>query len=135
VEEGASVFWRCPGHAGVPLFVAASDDRYDVDAGTDNGVWESSGRFSNVGPRVEWRLRRGRPFAIIYRLRLSGDGGPEASLLGVETIGRRGAPGCLVAWIDGRLPDANALARARTDARAASFRCGRDEPEQHGEAL
>ena len=134
VEEGASVTWRCRGHAGIPLIVMVSDDRFDIDAGVDNRRWESPGRFSATGPRLEWRLRRGRPFAIIYRLRLTGGEQPESSVLGVETIGRRGSPGCVVAWIDGRLPDANALARARADERAAGFRCGRDEPEQHGQA-
>jgi hypothetical protein len=134
VEEGSSVTWRCRGHRGTPLIVMVSDDRFDIDAGVDNDVWESAGRFSATGPRLEWRLRGGRPFAIIYRLRLSGGELPDSSVLGVETIGRPGAPGCVVAWVDGRLANANALARARADARAAGFRCGRDEPEQHGEA-
>jgi len=132
VEEGASVTWRCRGHAGIPLIVMTSDDRYDVDAGEDNGEWESPGRFSFPGPRVEWRLRGGRAFAIVYRLRLSGGEAPPSSVLAVESIGRPGHPGCLVAMIDGRLPNANVLARARADARAARFRCGEDEHEQHG---
>ena len=134
IEEGASIVWRCPGLGRTPLIVATGDDRFDIDAGVDNDVWESPSRFSSPGPRVEWRLRGGRPFAIIYRMRLSGAEAPESSVLGVETIGRPGAPGCVVAWIDGRLPNANLLARARADARAASFRCGRDTAEQHGPA-
>jgi len=134
VEEGSSVTWRCRGHAGIPLIVTVSDDRFDIDAGEDNGEWESPGRFSATGPRVEWRMRRGRPFAIIYRLRLTGGEQRESSVLGVESIGRPGHPGCLVAWVDGRLPNANAIARARADARAATFRCGIDEQEQHGAA-
>ncbi|HYG30478.1 MAG TPA: hypothetical protein VD887_09705 [Allosphingosinicella sp.] len=133
-EEGSSTTWRCRGHAGVPLIVMSGDDRYDIDAGEDNGEWESPGRFSAPGPRVEWRLRSGRPFAIIYRLVLSGNEMPNSSVLAVESIGRPGRAGCLVAMIDGRLPNANVLARARADARAASFRCGEDEHEQHGAA-
>ncbi|MEA3018098.1 MAG: hypothetical protein QOI38_2820 [Sphingomonadales bacterium] len=133
-EEGSSTTWRCRGHAGVPLIVMAGDDRYDIDAGEDNGEWEAPGRFSTPGPRVEWRLRGGRAFAIIYRLLLSGDNLPNSSVLAVESIGRPGHAGCLVAMIDGRLPNANALARARADARAASFRCGEDEHELHGPA-
>ena len=134
VEEGGSTVWRCRGHAGVALFVLTGDDRTDIDAGEDNGEWEAPGRFSVPGPRIEWRLRRGRPFAIVYRLLLSGDGLPNTSLLAVESIGRPGRAGCLVAMIDGALPNANALARARADARAAAFRCGEDEHEQHGAA-
>lgn len=132
--DGGSVTFRCRGHRGIALIVMAGDDRFDIDAGEDNGEWESPGRFSSPGPRVEWRLRGGRPFAIIYRLRLSGEQAPESSVLGVESIGRPGRAGCLVAWIDGRLPNANAIARARADARAATFRCGEDETEQHGSA-
>ena len=132
-EEGASVTWRCTGRPAIPIIVHGSDERYDIDAGADNGVWESAGRFNSPGPRIEWRMRGRRPFAIIYRLSLSGLDEPASSMLGVETIGGRHARGCVVAWIDGRLPNANALARARADARAASFRCGRDRPEQHGD--
>lgn len=131
-EESGSATWRCRGHAGIPLFVLAGDDRYDIDAGENNGEWEAPGRFSLPGPRIEWRMRRGRPFAIIYRLLLSGNDLPNSSVLAVESIGRPGRAGCLVAMIDGGLPNANALARARADARAASFRCGEDEQEQHG---
>lgn len=132
IEEGASVTWRCPGHQGIPLIVHSSDDRFDIDAGADNGVWESSSRFSSPGARVEWRLRGGRPFAIIYRLVLTGGEAPASSVLAVETIGGRHSRGCVVAWIDGQLPTANALAHARADALAGRFRCGRDSPEQHG---
>jgi hypothetical protein len=134
-EEGSSRTWRCRGHAGVPLIVMLGDDRYDIDAGEDNGEWESPGRFSLPGPRVEWRLRGGRPFAIIYRLLLSGGEQPNSSVLAVESIGRAGHAGCLVAMIDGALPNANALARARADARAEAFRCGEDEHELHGAVL
>jgi hypothetical protein len=132
VEEGGSVVWRCPGYAGVPLIVMSGDDRFDVDAGVDNGVWESPGRFSAPPTRVEWRVRARRPFAIIYRLSLSGHQEPTTSVLVVETIGRVGAPGCVIAWIAGSTPNANAVARARADARAARFRCGRDQAEMLG---
>jgi D-aminopeptidase len=128
VEEGASVIWRCAGYRGVPLFVLSGDDRFDVDAGIDNNVWESPGRFSAPPARVEWRLREGRPFAIIYRLSLSGYQEPTTTVLAVETIGRAGAPGCVIAWVPGSMPNANAAARAHADGRAAGFRCGRDEP-------
>lgn len=133
-DEGSSSTWRCRGYAGIPLIVMSGDDRVDIDAGEDNGEWEAPGRFSVPGPRVEWRLRGGRSFAVIYRLLLSGSDLPRSSLLAVESIGRPGHAGCLVAMIDGRLPNANALARARADARAASFRCGEDEHEVHGAA-
>ena len=123
VEEGAGASWRCPGRSGIALFVNTGDSRFDVDAGIDNQQWESLTPFNRPGPQVEWRIRRGRPFAIIYRLLWDdGDGGRGSSLI-VETIGRRDAPGCEVARIDGATPNANEAARARADAIAPNFRC------------
>jgi hypothetical protein len=123
VPEGESVRRRCPGLGAIPLFVNAGDGRFDVDAGVDNGQWESHGGFNEIGPRIEWRRRNGRAFAIIYRLRLTGADQPPGSSLIVETIGRRGAPGCQIAVVDGSLPDANARARAIADRRAPTHRC------------
>ena len=61
VEEGAGASWRCPGRNGISLFVMTGDARFDVDAGIDNGQWESLMPFNRPGPQVEWRLRGGRP--------------------------------------------------------------------------
>jgi hypothetical protein len=126
IEEGESVRWRCPGHAGIPLLVSAGDGRFDVDAGVTNDAWESLSQFNNPGPRVEWRLRGRRPIAIIYRLSSSSPEIAAYSRIAVATIGRAGRPGCVIAWIDGALPDSNARARAVADRRAERFRCGVD---------
>ncbi|HEV2815615.1 MAG TPA: hypothetical protein VGW40_00115 [Allosphingosinicella sp.] len=123
IPEGESVRWRCPGLGAIALFVNAGDGRYDVDAGLDNGEWESLGGFNEPGPRVEWRLAGRRPSAIIYRLRLTSPEQPPGSTLIVETIGRGGAPGCQIATVDGALADANARARAIADRRARTHRC------------
>ena len=133
IEEGDSVRWRCPGHAGIPLFVSAGDGRYDVDAGVDNEEWESLGGFHTLGPRVEWRLYRGRPIAIIFRYVQSGPDQPPGTRLAVESIGRAGRRGCLIAMIDGAWPNANAVARERADRRALGFRCGVDTPQRGAE--
>jgi len=123
IPEGESVRRRCPGLGAIPLFVNAGDGRFDVDAGVDNGEWESIGGFNEIGPRIEWRRAGGRPFAIIYRLRLTSPEQPPGSTLIVETIGRRAAPGCQIATVDGALPDANVRARAIADRRARTHRC------------
>jgi hypothetical protein len=123
IPEGESVRRRCPGLGAIPLFVNAGDGRFDVDAGIDNDQWESLGAFNEIGPRIEWRLAARRPFAIIYRLRLTSAEQPPGSTLIVETIGRRGSPGCQIATVDGALPDANARARAIADRRARTHRC------------
>ncbi len=131
-EEGAGAEWQCPGIRGVPLMVAIGDERFDIDAGVFNEDFETTSPFNSPGPRVEWRLRGAQPFAIIYRLRMANDGQPERSVLGVETIGRRGQPGCVVAWIAGSVPNANATARQQADQRAGGFRCGVDRAARIG---
>ncbi|HTU13462.1 MAG TPA: hypothetical protein VMG08_21410 [Allosphingosinicella sp.] len=115
---------RCR-RGGVTLFINEDDGRFDIDAGVDNGEWESAGPLNELGPQLEWRSEAGRPFALIYRYSI-----PEAvaggrSMLAVESIGRPGRPGCLVALIPAT-PTANARARTIADTRARTFRCGRD---------
>ena len=124
--EGDWVNRRCPGRGGITLFVSEDDARFDVDAGVDNGEWESATPLNELGPQVEWRIDGGRAFAIIYRYNI-----PEAmaggrSMLAVERIGTRTRPGCLVALITAT-PAANARARQIADSRARTFRCGRDQ--------
>jgi hypothetical protein len=119
----ASASWRCEGLAGIPLFIQNGDDRYDVDAGRpDNDEFWSDG-FDYPGKTVEWRLRRGKPFAIIYRLDSANPESPKWSRLIVESIGRA-SPGCRVASINGRARDANAQARRAADGiLGGSVRC------------
>jgi hypothetical protein len=111
-EEWAS--WRCSGYRGIPLFVQNGDERYDVDAGSEDVADLFAPKFDYPGSTVEWRLNRGKPFAIIYRLASASRDEPKSSRLIVETIGGR-SPGCRIASIDGSLPDANALARRAAD--------------------
>ena len=129
-EEGESRRWRCPGRGDIPVFVSTGDGRFDVDAGSGEGEWESIEPFNDIGPRVEWRLRSGVPFAIIFRLSSADPDHPGGALF-VETIGGAGAAPCLVARIDAGRRNANAFARAVADRRAAGFRCGVDSPERH----
>ena len=114
VPEPASGRWRCKGYAGIPLFVQDGDDRYDVDAGREDNDQLWSQTFDYPGKTVEWRLNRGKPFAIIYRLDSANPEQPKWSRLMVETIGR-GSPGCRVASIDARSRSANEQARKAAD--------------------
>ena len=125
VEEGESISWLCPGFGTFPVYVNAGDGRFDVDAGIDDGAFDTIPQFNAPGPLVEWRLRDRAPFAIIYRLRevaLEARG----STLFVETIGTAGVPGCTVATVAGDVPNANRVARDLADALAEDFRCGVD---------
>lgn len=121
--------WRCPGLGDVPLFVAASDGRFDVDAGVQRQGGEGPLTAGAAPTRIEWRLRAGVPIAIIYRLAAVG---PSASILMIKTVGRQERPGCLIGRIDGGAPDANAHARRIADAHAADVRCKGGEPDTGG---
>jgi hypothetical protein len=108
--------WRCGGYGGTLLFVQNGDDRYDLDAGApdEDTLWADT--FDYPGDTVEWRLKSGVPFAIVYRLRSTNPDVPASSSLIVETIGKDGNGGCRVAKIDGAAEQANALARQAADA-------------------
>jgi hypothetical protein len=131
VEEGESATWTCPGLGARPVHVSAGDGRFDVDVGRDDGNFETAGPFSTLGPRIEWRLRGGRPVAIVYRLALATEEQPIPSMLAVKAVAADGRSGCLVALVRGDLPDANARARRIADM-ARSFRCGVEETRRIG---
>lgn len=121
VPEWAS--WRCRGYAGIPLFVQNGDERYDVDAGREDEADQFALAFDSPGSTVEWRLNRGKPFAVIYRLNSANPDLPKTSRLIVETIGRSSA-GCRIASIDAAAADSNARARRAADAiLTGSARC------------
>jgi hypothetical protein len=132
VTEGDSISWRCPGRDGIALFVNVGDGRFELDAGVADDDWSSIPPFNQIGNAVEWRLRGGRPFAVIYRLTSVDPAIDPNSMLIVETIGARGRPGCEVARVNALRADANARARDEADLRAAAFRCGRDRPSEIG---
>lgn len=124
--EGEWANRRCPGRNGIILYVDEDDNRIDIDAGVHNDTWESTAAMSDIGPQVEWRIDGGRPFAIIYRYNIPEAAAGGRSMLAVESIGRPGRPGCMVALIAGDAAG-NARARQIADTRARGFRCGRDQ--------
>ena len=128
--EAGTTEQRCPGYGGVALFVSEGDLRTDVDAGVPNGSWDTPAGFKSVGKTVEWRLRDGRPFPAIVRYEVEGTGGTVAerqSDLAVVTVGREGAPGCLVGYVPADAePDQNTAARRLADRDAEGHDCDAD---------
>ncbi len=128
--EAGTTEQRCPGYGGVALFVSEGDLRTDVDAGVPNGSWDTPAGFNSVGITVEWRLRDGQPFAAIVRYEVEGAGGTAAerrSDLAVITVGREGAPGCLVDYVPADAqPDQNTAARRLADRDAEGYDCDAD---------
>ena len=131
--EGSWIEFRCEGLQDIPLFVSEGDGRFDVDAGIKNGDFATIGAFNELGDTIEWRLRDGKPFAVIFRYSDVTMGSGDRSVLAVETIGRDGVPGCRVAQIDGSTSRANRRAREIADTEAINFDCGK-EPRYIGDA-
>lgn len=74
-EETGGVSQRCPGTGGYALLVHDYDARMTVDVVTPNGGTHRlryssviSSAFSSLGPRAEWRMRDGKPVALIVRV-------------------------------------------------------------------
>lgn len=130
-EEGGGVELRCPGYKDIPLFVSEGDLRFDIDVGVPNNKWTSQSAFNTLGEKVEWRLRNGRPFAVIIRYYLddgSGTGTRLPSVLAVLTVGGEGSPGCLVGWVPANAkPSQNEAARQLADQQAEGFDCSMAE--------
>lgn len=124
-EEGGGASLRCDGYEGVDLFVTEGDLRFDVDAGVPNDTFSTQPGFNTLGERVEWRLRDGKPFAIVLRYNTSGPDGDQARTdLAVISVGRPGAPGCLVGWVPADAsPSQNEAARTMADRDAAAGTC------------
>lgn len=132
--------WRCQGYGGIPVHVAAGDQRIYVSFGR-NAKREPAARqtltsFNGEGDRIEWRGDRGadgkiRPFAVImpWSTTVSGDDEPVRGRVLVVT---RLGPGavCHVGYVDAMAnDDADVLARKIADEAARTFKCGSDKPQ------
>src|SRR5262245_21764475 len=70
-DEGEGGEWSCPGIANYDVHVWEGDLRTYVGFGkkapAQCASMQTFGAFNSLGPRVEWRLRDGKPFATILR--------------------------------------------------------------------
>jgi hypothetical protein len=117
-EVDVDASWHCAGFAGTTIFVTEGDLRFDVSAGSNRSEDLCSGSpncgFNYPPETIEWRLRDGQPFAIIYRLKYTiAETDRTSSRLIMETVGGNA---CRIASLDANLPDANLTARAAADA-------------------
>jgi hypothetical protein len=134
-DEGEGGEWSCPGIEDYDVRVWEGDLRSYVGFGqtapAQCASMQTFGAFSSLGPRVEWRIRDGKPFATILRwftTQNTNGGTPvKQNWLVVTKLGDKDA--CHIAYIDARYAEANEVARQRADEMAAGFDCGRDMPE------
>jgi len=74
-----SYIGECKGVGGFKIVLMEGDLRQSIDIVTPSGkrlplgFWHIFGAFSSVGDKAEWRLKAGRPVALIVRLNVSED--------------------------------------------------------------
>jgi len=117
-ELGASAY--CTGYKGYPVHFSEGDLRQMVQfghVGNLRGHWESFSQFNRINDTIEWRLKDGKPYAVILRWFIENsdeDGQYTKELARANT-------------------DANVMAQKLADDMAERFRCGEDKPKFHGE--
>jgi hypothetical protein len=123
--------WECPGHKGLKILVSDMDERSYVGFGARPAETcafsRTFDRFNTALSPVEWRLRNGKPFAVIQRWRVTTDeeGGTATWLVVTKLTGNEACP---VHYVAGSYPNANAQAREAADDLAAGgdFNCATD---------
>lgn len=123
--------WKCAGFGGNDIVVSVDDDRSFVGFGPkpkDSCAYRKTfSRFNEALSPVEWRLKDGKPVAVIERWRVVKDEeGNTVTWLVVTAL--RGDEACPVHYVAGSYPDANAQARRAADALVPGFVCDSDTP-------
>ncbi|QIG48063.1 hypothetical protein G5V57_10205 [Nordella sp. HKS 07] len=132
-DEGGE--WRCRGIRDYDVRVWEGDLRSFVGFGRQApaqcAAMQTFGAFNSLGPRVEWRMRDGKPFATILRwfTESSADDGAPVKQNWLVVTKLDGADACHIAYVDTKYTDANEVARQRADERAQTFDCAKDMPE------
>ncbi len=130
-SEGGGARLACRGYRGIDVAVTEGDLRmyvsYGRNAANSCAALQTFGPFNSLGPKIEWRMGNGRPYATILRWYLDkGDGSGRKSWLVVTNLD--GANSCHMAYVEGAVPNANQRAREAADLYARGFNCAADRP-------
>lgn len=117
----------CPGVGGYKLLAMEGDLRQNIHVIAPGGkkfdlnFWGFYGNFSSVGEKAEWRVKAGKPIALIARYNVSNaeDSSKITSYLLVSKISR--TQSCVVKFVEPG-PNQNATARKFADT-AANMSC------------
>ena len=124
-DEESCCEWRCAGIKGNGIMVMEGDLRmfvaYGPEARQQCAALQTMSAFNTLGPKVEWRVEDGKPFATILRWFTDNGSGTKKNWLVVTKLD--GDQGCHTAYIDGAMPDANGLARKMADSVTRRFDC------------
>lgn len=110
-EGGEWANVRCAGPGGTHIYIDYADARDALRIGKDGSGTPFMAPFTSFGPKAEWRIRNGKPYAMIVRMTLGGSDIYDAQWLTVHRVPADGK-GCLIGYIDARAnPGANTMAR------------------------
>lgn len=119
--------WRCQGPAGISAVFSDEGNVADVEFGRKGSEknlgglqWQAGAEA--LGPRIEWRMKAGRPVSAILRILTIDENGALQHRLLIAKVTLDG--GCLIESIDARFRRANIKAREIADNRSATHRCG-----------
>ena len=130
--------WRCRGPAGYSARFYDQGNMVAVEFGptgkekalVEEGLmWQGADRA--FGDKIEWRMTRGKPYAAILRIsRNDADADTGESRTVEELLVVKVSPlgACRIGVVDGKPPNAIAVARDLADSTALMFRCGADQP-------
>ena len=124
-DEGGSYRGLCPGVGGYRLELLEGDIRQTINVlAPDKKKYEldlwsrvSSG-FSSLGERAEWRVRAGRPFALILRFNASENPEDSSRVTSYLVVVKLTKNAVCVTDVLKPSQRQNALARSRADAAA-----------------
>lgn len=134
-DEGEGGEWSCPGIKDYDVRVWEGDLRSFVAFGKEAprqcASMQTFGAFNSPGPRVEWRMKDGKPYATILRwfTEPSTDSGDRRKQNWLVVTKVSGKEACHIAYIDSKYAEANEVARQRADEKTATFNCAKDMPE------
>jgi hypothetical protein len=126
VDDGGSVL--CDGHGGLKVYWAGGDLRdylaYGADPEMHCSRWQTFNRFNSSSDKIEWRLKDGKPIAVIHRWSVAhGDEATPQTKSWLVVTKLEEHDSCRMAIVEGSLPDANLKAREAADTMATGFSC------------
>lgn len=131
--------WSCRGYKGLALTYAEGDLRGMLAVGSKKpkdhcAMIQTFGPFNSPGKKIEWRLKDGKPVAMILRWQVSDPEQSEVSHDWLSVTKWTDTNSCRIAVVQGKLKNANELARQAADELAESFDCAKDEAKVFAES-
>jgi hypothetical protein len=126
-ETEVGSIWRCKGPHNYSALFSDEGNVVSVEFGptgreTNLGGLQWRGSDRAVGPRVEWRVEHGTPYAAILRIGILEDDGRAQQRFLIAKVGPEGS--CRITLIDAQQPSSNARARQIADTEGRVYVCG-----------